>query len=176
MTNDRVHGLFISALFAVGYCVTVSVAVAQPFAENAALTNTIATLDAKVFDAYNRCDLAAFAGYFVPNVEFFHDTGGATFDRKTVIDNTRKYICNKVRRELLSESFRVYPIEGYGAIEEGEHRFCELASGKCEGIAKFLMIWRNRSGRWQLTKVVSYGHRSLTEAEKRKLSDQIGTR
>jgi hypothetical protein len=150
--------------------------VAQPPAEDTVLTERIAALDSKVFDAYNHCDLVTFASYFVPRVEFFHDTGGATFDRKTVVGNTRKYICNKVRRELIPESFRVYPIKQYGAIEEGEHRFCELATGKCEGIAKFLMIWRNRNGRWQLTKVVSYGHRALNEAEKKTLADQTGTR
>ncbi len=150
--------------------VTVNVAFAQSPTVDTALTGTIAALDAKVFDAYNRCDLAAFGSYFVPKVEFYHDTGGATFDRKTVVDNTRKYICNKVRRELLPATFKVYPIKDYGAIEEGEHRFCEIATGNCEGIAKFLMIWHNKNGHWQLTKVVSFGHRALSEAEKATLS------
>jgi len=79
-------------------------------------------------------------------VAFFHDTGGATFDRQTVLGNTRKYICGKVRRELIPATLRVYPIKNYGAIEEGEHRFCELATGRCEGIAKFVIVWANRDG------------------------------
>jgi Domain of unknown function (DUF4440) len=78
--------------FATALSLTVSVAFAQPPVDDNALTRTISALDARVFDAYNRCDLAAFASYFVPKVEFYHDTGGATFDRKTVVDNTRKYI------------------------------------------------------------------------------------
>ena len=125
------------------------------------LAATVATLDAKVFDAYNRCDLRSFSRYFDPKVEFYHDQGGASFDRATVVANTRKYICGKVRRELIPDSLYVYPIKDYGAVEEGEHRFCQLDSGKCEGIAKFVMIWRHRQGRWQLTRVLSYGHRAL---------------
>ena len=172
MNNERSLRSALLILLVVGQCAAGHIASAQSPAEDAALTNTIAALDAKVFDAYNRCDLATFGSYFVPKVEFYHDTGGATFDRKTVIDNTRKYICNKVRRELLSATFKVYPIKGFGAIVEGEHRFCEVATGNCEGIAKFLMIWHNKNGNWQLTKVVSYGHRALSEAEKATLSGQ----
>jgi Domain of unknown function (DUF4440) len=162
-----------NALLAVvaGYlCAAGVVANAQVPSEERALTNTIAALDAKVFDAYNSCDLKTFGEYFVPKVEFYHDTGGATFDRKTVMDNTRKYICHKVRRELLAATFKVYAIKDYGAISEGEHRFCELASGQCEGIAKFLMIWRNTNNTWQVTKVVSYGHRAMSDVERAALA------
>lgn len=129
------------------------------------LTRTIAELDQKVFDAYNQCDLDTFAHYFAPDVEFYHDKGGVTTDRTSVVENTRKYICHKVKRELLPASLKVYPIKDYGAIEEGEHRFCELATGKCEGGAKFVMIWRLKDGQWQMTRVLSYGHRTLTAQE-----------
>ena len=136
---------------------------AQSPGDDPQLTATIAALDATVFDAYNRCNLAIFARYFTPKVEFYHDKGGATWDRATVVANTRKYICGKVRRELLVETLRVYPIKDYGAVEEGEHRFCQVQGGECEGIAKFLMIWRNKNGRWQMTRVISYGHRPLVK-------------
>lgn len=169
MVSERLLALALSVSFLAASSLGTSAASAQSAEDNAALTRTITALDAKVFDAYNRCDLETFQSYFTPNVEFYHDTGGATFDRKTVVDNTRKYICNKVRRELIPETFRVYPIKDYGAIEEGEHRFCQIATGKCEGIAKFLMIWQISDGRWQLTRIVSYGHRGLSESEKRKV-------
>ena len=132
------------------------------------LAAEIAGLDAKVFNAYNRCDLDIFGSYFDTDVAFYHDTGGATFDRGTVIANTRKYICGKVRRELLPATLRVYPIKDYGAIEEGEHRFCELASGSCEGIAKFIIVWARRDGAWRITNVLSYGHRAVTDADRTK--------
>jgi hypothetical protein len=136
-------------------------ACAQAADDNAALTAIISALDAKVFDAYNRCDLTAFGSYYAPNVEFYHDNGGATFDRKTVIANTRKYICHKVRRELIRTSLKVYPIKDFGAIEEGEHRFCQLSDGACEGVAKFVIIWKHVGSKWQITRVLSYGHRAL---------------
>lgn len=144
-------------------------AAAAPDNGNDALTATITDLDSVVFDAYNRCDMDTFGRYFSPTVEFYHDTGGATFDRATVLANTQKYICNKVRRELVPGTLKVYPIKDFGAIEEGEHRFCELASGKCEGSARFVMVWRLQDGQWQMTRVLSYGHRTLTPAEQAQL-------
>ena len=53
-------------------------------------------LDTQVFDAYNKCDMPAFARFFSPTVEFYHDDGGATFDSKTVVANTPKFICGRV--------------------------------------------------------------------------------
>ncbi len=141
-------------------------AVSDPSAADP-LTAEISALDTKVFDAYNRCDLPVFSGSFDPKVAFYHDNGGATFARDAMVDGVRKYICGKVRRERISASFRVYPIKDYGAIEEGEHRFCELATGRCEGIAKFVMVWAKQDGAWRITTVLSYGHRAATPAEQR---------
>ena len=141
-------------------------AVAPPTPD--ALTTEVQALDAKVFDAYNRCDLDVFGSYFDPGVAFFHDTGGATFDRATVLANTRRYICGKVRRELLRATLKVYPVRDYGAIEEGEHRFCELATGRCEGVAKFVIVWARRGAEWRITNVLSYGHRAMTGADRRR--------
>ncbi len=161
-----------AAFIAVVLCTTATLA--QESQDEAALTQTITALDAKVFDAYNRCDLDAFGSYFSAKVEFYHDKGGATFDRETVVANTRKYICRKVRRELVPATLKVYPVKDYGAIEEGEHRFCQIASGECEGSAKFLMIWQHKGGKWQMTRVISYGHRALTEEEKAALAAKSG--
>jgi len=136
---------------------------AQGVEEDGGLSKAIMALDEKVFAAYNRCDLASFGSYFSPTVEFYHDTGGATFDRATVIANTRKYICGKVHREPILGTLKVYPINGFGAIEEGEHRFCQIATGRCEGVAKFLIIWKGSGDTWQITRVLSYGHRAMTD-------------
>lgn len=141
---------------------------------DAGLTATITALDTELFDSYNRCNLDRFATLFAADVEFFHDQGGVTTDRDTVVTNTRKNICGKVRRDLVPGTLKVYPIKGYGAIEEGEHRFCQLASGQCEGAAKFLMIWQQRDGAWVLTRIVSYAHRALTDAEKAALAGEAG--
>lgn len=159
MTRFDRHGLFVTMLVS-ALLPTGVAAQGDP-----ALTATIAALDSKVFDAYNRCDLAAFGGYFSPTVEFYHDKGGATFDRATVIANTKHYICGKVHRDLIPASLHIYPIKDFGAIEEGEHRFCEIATGKCDGIAKFLIVWKGGGTAWRITRVLSYGHRAMTAAE-----------
>lgn len=60
-----------------------------------------------------------------------------------------------------------YPINDYGAIEDDEHRFCDLATGRCEGIAKLVMVWAKQDGAWRIISVLSYGHRAATAAEQR---------
>mgnify|MGYP003385550556 CR=1 FL=1 len=154
-----------NALIVLGWLMPAASASAEPADNNAALTATISALDTRVFEAYNQCDLVAFGSYFTPTVEFYHDTGGATFDRETVIANTQKYICHKVRRVLIAASLKVYPIKDFGAIEEGEHRFCQTDTGACEGVAKFVIIWRRTDAKWQITRVMSYGHRALLPGE-----------
>ncbi|WP_232821002.1 nuclear transport factor 2 family protein [Dyella sp. C11] len=124
------------------------------------LNRTIAALDTKVFDAYNTCDMTTFGTFFSADVEFYHDKGGLMTGRDAVVDATRRNICHKVKRELVG-TLEVYPIKDYGAIEMGTHRFCKLDTGKCEGIGKFLHIWRYQNGQWQMTRVVSYDHHAI---------------
>ena len=45
------------------------------------LFRTIASLDAALFDSYNRCDLEKFGAFFIDDVEFYHDQGGMTLGR-----------------------------------------------------------------------------------------------
>ena len=53
------------------------------------LFETVAALDAEVFAAFNNCSAAGqlekHAGYFAPDVEFYHDTGGVTWTREQMI-------------------------------------------------------------------------------------------
>lgn len=130
------------------------------------LTQTIARLDADFFDAYNRCDLDKMASYLIEDLEFYHDQGGVTWKRQEVVDAVRKNICGKVRRELVEGSLEVSPIKDYGAFETATHRFCEIATGKCVGIAKTAMLWRLKDGKWQMTRIISYDHRPLEEPAK----------
>lgn len=129
------------------------------------LYDTIAALDATVFDAFNHCgapdELQRHAGYFAADVEFYHDAGGVTWTRDAMLANTAKYVCGKFRRELVPATLRVYPIKDFGAVAQGVHRFCQLATGACEGIADFVILWRRTGERWEITRVISYGHRAL---------------
>lgn len=131
------------------------------------LQTTIAGLDAALFDVFNRCadpaQLAVHAGYFDPAVEFYHDTGGVTWNREDMLANTRRYACGHYTRQLVPGSLRVYPVKDFGAIAQGEHRFCQTDSGRCDGLADFTMLWRLRDGRWHVTRVLSYGHRAAAD-------------
>jgi hypothetical protein len=138
----------------------------RPITHQAAdpLFETISALDTAVFDAFNKCSspeqLQKHASYFAPDVEFYHDTGGVTWSRQEMIANTEKNACGNFRRELVPDTLQVFPIKDFGAIAQGSHRFCQFASGKCEGIADFAIVWRNQNGQWQITRVLSYGHRA----------------
>lgn len=128
------------------------------------LFETISALDTAVFDAFNNCSspeqLQKHASYFAPDVEFYHDTGGVTWSRQEMLANTAKNVCGNFRRELVPDTLKVFPIKDFGAIAQGSHRFCQFASGKCEGIADFVIVWSNQYGHWQITRVLSYGHRA----------------
>ncbi|WP_417763793.1 nuclear transport factor 2 family protein [Shewanella sp.] len=136
---------------------------AETAPEHESLYNTVAALDAAVFDAFNHCSesgqLDKHASYFAADVEFYHDNGGVTWTREDMIAGTRKNVCGKFSRELVEGSLKVYPIKGFGAIAQGTHRFCQFSSGVCEGLADFTMIWHEQNGKWELTRVLSYGHR-----------------
>lgn len=130
------------------------------------LFETVSALDAAVFDAFNNCSspgqLQKHADFFAPDVEFYHDTGGVTWSRQEMLANTEKHVCGKFHRELVAGSLKVFPIKDFGAIAQGSHRFCQFAGGTCEGIADFMIVWSNRNGSWQITRVLSYGHRPNT--------------
>ena len=64
----------------------------------AELDKVVTTLDAALFDAYNRCDLEKFAAFFVDNVEFYHDQGGVTLGRTALTESVKKNICGRVSR------------------------------------------------------------------------------
>ena len=133
------------------------------------LFQQVSRLDTEAFDAFNRCSdpaqLQRHAGYFDANVEFYHDTGGVTWTRDAMLANTAKFACGNFTRELVPGTLRVYPVKDFGAIAQGTHRFCQATSGQCEGMADFAIVWRNQGGKWEITRVLSYGHRASAIAQ-----------
>ena len=159
------------------HCACLSLIAAMPLTQATAatpdsqdqLSTLIAQLDNEVFDAFNRCSdpaqLQKHAGYFDANVEFYHDTGGVTWTRDAMLANTAKYACGHFTRERVPGTLKVYPVKDFGAIAQGVHRFCQAASGTCEGLADFAIVWRNQGGKWEITRVLSYGHRASADAQ-----------
>lgn len=136
-------------------------------AKEVSLEDRMKVLDAELFESFNNCqipeELEKHASYFSPDVEFYHDNGGVTWDRESMISNTEKNACGNYTRELVAGSFKAYPINGFGAITEGVHIFCQTKTKtktkKCEGKADFVMVWRNKNNKWEITRALSYGHR-----------------
>jgi hypothetical protein len=66
---------------------------------------------------------------------------------------------NGIKRELIEGSLEVYPINNYGAIEIGAHKFCHFENGKNDcGTFPFIMIWQRQADAWKISRVISYNH------------------
>lgn len=127
------------------------------------LARTIESLDRALFDAFNRCadpqQLQLHAAYFSEDTEFYHDRSGVTWNRADMLRNTATYACGKYTRQLVPGSLNVTPVNGFGAIATGRHRFCDSAGAACPGEADFVMLWRQSGTRWAVTRTLSLGHR-----------------
>jgi hypothetical protein len=132
---------------------------AQSNAQSGALFKTIEALDAKLFDAYNHCDLATLGAMVSDDLEFYHDQSGLAVGRDPFVAAIRQNICGKVERSLVPGSLEVYPLKGYGAVEIGVHRFRHPEHPEdVVGEAKFVTLWQNKNGSWKVTRAISYDH------------------
>ena len=123
------------------------------------LNKAITALDAALFDAYNKCDLAKFGSLIDDNVEFYHDQGGVTLGRTALVESVKKNICGTTTRELVSSTLQIYYMKGYGAIEMGTHRFHHPGHPEIgDGEGKFVHLWQYKDGAWKVTRVLSYDH------------------
>jgi hypothetical protein len=125
------------------------------------LYDELARMDSLLFHtAFVSCNPDSFQAFFTEDVEFYHDRAGASFgeDVRTLRGCPRD---QGVRRVLIEGSLEVYPMNGYGAIQMGEHRFVE-AGAETSTIAKFVHLWRHEDGRWRIARVLSFEHKSET--------------
>jgi hypothetical protein len=123
-----------------------------------ALFETIKSLDAKLFNAYNHCDLETLGSMVSDDLEFYHDQTGLSVGKAPFLTAIKQNICGKVQRTLLEETLEVYALKGYGAVEIGIHRFHHPNQPDDVGDAKFVTIWQNDNGVWKVTRVISYEH------------------
>jgi hypothetical protein len=120
------------------------------------LYDTIVHMDSVYFTAYNTCDMDKQAAIYADSIEFYHDKGGLMTSKKDLLDAIKKNICGKVTRVLVKGSIEVYPIAGFGAVEIGLHQFINHAESESPSKPdKFIVIWRLRNGKWEITRVVS---------------------
>ncbi len=125
-------------------------------------------LDSLIFDiGFNKCDLSHYDSIISDDLEFYHDKGGITSGKAAFTASIKNNICggpNKIKRELVPNSMKVYPLYNnnvlYAFIQEGEHEFAELSNGKwIKGSrAKFTILWILDGKNWKMKRVLSYDH------------------
>jgi hypothetical protein len=132
---------------------------AQSNPRSGSLFKTIQTLDSKLFEAYNHCDLATLSEIVSDDLEFYHDQTGLSVGKDLFITAIKQNICGKVERSLVPGSLEVYPLSGYGAVEIGIHRFQHPGHPEdAPGEAKFITLWQNKNGSWRVTRTISFDH------------------
>ncbi len=123
---------------------------------NQELYETIVSLDKKLFDAYNSCDMDTQTALYSEDLEFFHDEGGLSTSKEKVLIAIKNNICNKTTRTLIKGSIEVYPIKDYGAVEIGYHTFNDKKTPEIKSKAsRFILIWKQTEEKWTVTKVIS---------------------
>ena len=132
----------------------------QDFSYTQKLYIEIAQADSILFDAFNEHDLSKFRLLFTDDLEFYHDLGGFSLYKQTMESFDALFKQNNgMRRELVKGSLEIYPIKNYGAIETGVHIFSHIENGRqIQGTFKFVHIWKNETGQWKISRVISYGH------------------
>jgi ketosteroid isomerase-like protein len=141
---------------------TVTLSTLQAQTPTDTLYQTIRKLDSLMFDAMNRQDLDAMMSYFHPDLEFYHDKGGMDNLAQTR-EKTKTLFKNNVntglRRTLIASSLKVYPVPGFGAIQDCLHQFCHKENGKDDcGTFKNIMVWKQTPNGWKVIRVLSYDH------------------
>ena len=154
----RLIVVLISAV-ALGACQPLASSRSTPPAVESSLHGEIRGMDDSMTVAFNAHDADALMSLFASDVEFYHDIQGVQ-DYQAVSAGFRGLFArgSDIRRERIG-TLEVYPIQGYGAIEVGAHRFCHTEGTRQNcGTFKFMQVWRRGSSGWKIARVVSYGH------------------
>jgi hypothetical protein len=140
-------------------------AVARP-----GLYEEILKADAEFFRAFfDTCDIETVRRYIADDFEMFHDKGGRVSTSGEAFVKETQEKCERQAegtdflstRKLLPETLKVYPINNYGAIASGTHRFYAIKKGEPDRLtetALFTAVWKEESGQWKLARALSYDH------------------
>ena len=133
------------------------------------LFDELARMDSAMFEAsFVTCDAARANAIFAEDVEFYHDKDGLSSGEQ-VRENTRRLTAscprkNGVTRTIVPGSVRVFPIEGYGAVQVGVHRFDERGAATST-LARFVNVWRMQDGKWRLARILSLDHKAIPSGQ-----------
>jgi hypothetical protein len=137
---------------------------------SAELTAAIRAADLKFFHAFfDTCDVDTVAAMVTDDLEFFHDKQGYAVKSGADFVEGMKKKCERQKtgedflskRVLVEKSLEVFPLEHYGAVETGRHRFYAVIEGQPDRLtedSQFTQVWKNENGTWKLARVLSYDH------------------
>jgi len=139
------------------------------------LTAAIAAEEARLFEAFFvRHDLGELERLVADDFEFVHDKHGlmpggkeaflAGAQRSLELEAAGTNL--RARRELVPGTHEVYPLNDYGAVALGLHRFYGVTEGAPDELretGRFVHLWRATEDGWQLARVISYDHRPADE-------------
>lgn len=153
-------------ILGLAFCATSTCAAADQQASkqsgNSHIARTLIALDTEISEAYNTCSLNRLRGHFSPLAELYFADRGRSTRVGELVDDARRNVCGKLRRETIPATVETHAVPDYGAIQVGEQRFCRIDKPQCRGIAsKFLVLWRFRDGEWRIARMVRYGYRRV---------------
>jgi hypothetical protein len=133
------------------------------------LFDELAEKDRQLYDAvFNTCDLEALRGLVTGDFEMYHDKSGLVANSgRRFVQNIRD-LCDRrkwgadypARRELVQGSMEVFPLDHYGAIQTGVHRFYREGGTVPVEVSRFTHIWKkDDDGTWKLARAMSYDHK-----------------
>jgi Domain of unknown function (DUF4440) len=134
------------------------------------LYEEILAADAEFFKAFfDTCDIETVRRSVTDDFEMFHDKGGRVSTSGAEFVKSAQDKCKRQEegvdflstRKLVAETMKVYPLNNYGAIETGTHRFYAIQKGKPDRLtetAQFTQVWKEENGHWRLARVLSYDH------------------
>lgn len=142
-------------------------------ADGPALQSEVRAADDRFFTLFfdARCHPQEVRAMLTDDFEMYHDKGGliASSADQFMDDYAKGCAARELadawrsRRELISESLTVDPVPGFGAIEDGDHRFYERRGDGPErlaGTAHFTQLWVKTEQGWKLKRVFSFSHRT----------------
>lgn len=136
------------------------------------LYKEISKMDSILFSAFNSGDIEKYSSLISEDMEFYHDKNGLIDTKERVVESFKKmveakeYGSSTITRELMDNTTEIYEIPGYGAIQIAEHNFYETSrkeKTKLATKAKFIHLWTNKNGKWEVNKVISYKHEPIKE-------------
>jgi hypothetical protein len=118
------------------------------------LERTITGLDSTFFNASYTCDFAKIDAMLADSMEFYHENGGLLTSKKILLGALKDNVCGKVKRIMVKGSLEVYPIGDDSAAEFGLHQFLSEETDEPSKPNRFMIIWRQKNGKWQITRIV----------------------